>query len=151
MHESSVDDGIELDVGIFDGELRVDVEVRGKIRYISAIRRTSTTGEQSHDLTSPVEDDRSRVPRLGEPGVVLAVSQHGKFGGRLMDTVRRIVANERFQAIDATERGSRSRSVLDDKEAFLVVNVEVLGVTDFILLEDPTCLKEAVGGILIVR
>ena len=67
-----------MDAGIFSGELRVDVEVRGEIRHISAIRRTSTTGKYSDDLTSPVEDYRSRVSRLGEPGAVLAVPQHGE-------------------------------------------------------------------------
>lgn len=117
-----------MDAGIFGGELRVDVEIRGEIRHISAICRTSTTGKYSDDLTSPVEDDRSRVSRLGEPGVVIAVPQHSDFSGRLIDTVRRIVANERFEAIDATERGCRSRSVLDNKEALLVINVEVLRV-----------------------
>ena len=60
--------------------------------------------------------------------MVLAVPQHGDFGGRLVETVRRIVANERFEAIDATERGCRSHSVLDNQEALLVMNIEVLRV-----------------------
>ena len=80
-----------MDAGIFGGELRVDVEVRSEIRHISAIRRTSTTGKYSDDLTSPVEDNRSRVSRLREPGVVIAVPQHSDFSGRLIDTIRRIV------------------------------------------------------------
>lgn len=85
--EARLTTGVDMDAGIFGGELRVDVEVRGEIRHISAIRSTSTTGKYSDDLTSPVESYRSRVSRLGEPGVLVAIPQHGEFGGRLVAAV----------------------------------------------------------------
>lgn len=87
-----------MDAGIFGGELRVDVTVRYDI------------SAQSAGPLLPASTPTIVPESPGLENLVLAVPQCGEFGGRLTEAVRRIVANEGFEAIDATERESRRRS-----------------------------------------
>ena len=69
----------------------------------------------------------------------------------MLDAVVIVDAGEGLETVGATDGGPRGRPILHDEQAPVTVDVEVLGVTDLVVLDDAVGLEETILGAPVVR
>ena len=115
-------------------DLLLESEVRSDIGLVRFIGRTSSAGEDPDDASIPAHNNRARVTRVGELGVLevrRVVAEDDVFERILMNAVLGVMTSDGFQPVDATVGGAGRTAVLDGKQGLGVVDVVVLGTVEF--------------------
>src|SRR5258708_7861612 len=134
-------------------DLLLEQEVRSDIGLVRFIGKTCSAGEDADDASIPAHNNRARVTRVGELGVLEArrvVAEDSVFKRILMNAVLWVITSDGFQPIDTTIGGAGRTAILDGKQGLGVVDVVVLGTVEFGLGHHTFDLNKACLGLLVL-
>ena len=144
-------DVVEDDAGELGLDLLLNPPVRGEVSSICFVSRAFATSEDSNDPALPVEDDRPRVTPVRElAGHGRPVAQNSNFDGCVRDAVIVVIAGEGLETINTTDSGARGQPIFDDKQALVAIEIEMLRLANFTVLDDAEGWEKTVVGIGVI-
>ncbi len=146
-----LDDLVEKAARVLGLDLLLDPPVGGDVRDVDLVDGARAASENSDDATIPGEDDGPGIPSIGKIATCLIVGQDGDLDGGVLDAVVIVDAGQGLETVGATDGGPRGQPILHDEQALLTVDVEVLGVSDLVVLDDAVSLEETIPGVPVVR
>lgn len=104
---------------------------KGRGTWFRSRRWACAASEEPADPAISDESDWLGTTSIGKPGIFLVKVADGDLNGRETDTVIVAAAREGLKTVDATHGGPCGWLVLYNEQAFLIVDVEMLGVAEF--------------------
>ena len=135
-----------LELGL---ELLLEPVVRRDVGLVGSVRWTSAACDGPNKTTTPVDSHGPRVTFVREPIVLARFSVVAKDDD--LDRVDReavigVMTGDGLEAIYTAKGGTGGASVLDRQEGLHVVDVVVLGITEFLFADVVLELEEKVVG-----
>jgi hypothetical protein len=141
---------VEEAIGEFGFDEGFEPMIRSDVRLVRLVSGTSAASEDANDATIPANNGCSGITSLRELRVVVRfgiVAQDEDFEGVARDPIFVVGANKGFEAVHATQGGAGASPILEAKQGFDPVHVDILRVVKLGLGNDALDLKEAIHWI----